>query len=142
VEAIAVELVGFEGTARRRRRPRRSPSPRFGSVVDRRIGGAAGEVLDVLGSGVDVEVRATRLVASARAGYDPVEHEHRFRATMHVPWSKPDLPVWLCVAELTPSTSALRLSLRSRRRVRYPWRYFSCAHDVLDELRRRVDAGA
>ena len=63
-----------------------------------------------------------------------MNHEYRLRARLHVAWSWPDLPVRLAVGELGPDTSALRLSLRARRRLRYPARYFDAAHTALSDL--------
>ena len=70
--------------------------------------------------------------------YDAVDHEYRYAAKLHVPWSWPELPVWVGVAELSRSTSMLRLSLRSRRRLRYPSRYFHVAHSALGAMADRV----
>ncbi|MEY2422913.1 MAG: hypothetical protein QOI95_2980 [Acidimicrobiaceae bacterium] len=69
-----------------------------------------------------------------RATFDPFEREHRVPFVLHLPWSWPALPMWLSVSETSPTMSALRLSLRSRRRLRYPKRYFHAAHAALRNL--------
>jgi hypothetical protein len=66
--------------------------------------------------------------------YNLLEHEYRVPYELHLPWSWPALPMWLSVAELSSTRSALRLSLRSRRRLRYPRRYFNAAHTALTSL--------
>lgn len=102
------------------------------AVVEHRVRADAIEVLDrVCSSGARSKWlrRDTRSLA-----YDAVNHEYRLRARLHVAWSWPDLPVRLAVGELGPDTSALRLSLRARRRLRYPARYFDAAHTALSDL--------
>jgi hypothetical protein len=66
--------------------------------------------------------------------YDAVNREYRRPTRLHLAWSWPELPMWLSVAELSATQCALRLSLRSRHRLRYPARYFHAAHSVLDKL--------
>ena len=109
----------------------RGIDPRRQSVVEHRIDGGA---LDV----------ARHLAASTGSTpvYDEVEHEFRIPVRMHVAWAWPDLPMWLGVGELTPSRCTLRLSLRSRRRLRYPRRYFHVAHRTLADLEGRVRSTA
>jgi hypothetical protein len=94
--------------------------PRTQSNVEHRVGRRADDVIDLL-----------RL---DRPMYDPVEHEYRVPIKLHLPWSWPALPMWLAVGELSSTKSALRLSLRSRRRLRYPKRYFHAAHAALRDL--------
>ena len=87
-----------------------------------------------------VDAPAEELVSAVAAElhsqphYDAVEHEFRFPTRLHVPWSWPELPVWIGIAPLTPSRSIVRLSLRSHRRLRYPARYFHVAHSWLASL--------
>jgi hypothetical protein len=71
---------------------------------------------------------------SGSLAYDAVNHEYWFRARLHVPWSWPDLPMRIAIGEQSPTTSTLRLSLRARRRLRYPARYFDAAHQALTDL--------
>lgn len=100
-------------------------SPRMQSRVEHRLDCRAGEVVDALG---------------LRFAYDPVEHEYRAPTELHLRWSWPRLPVWLAVAELSSTRSALRLSLRSRRRFRYPMRYFHAAHSTLTGIESTLGA--
>lgn len=95
----------------------------------------AAEVSGALGDGAGVRMLSP-------AVYDAVDHEYRYAAELHVPWSWPALPVWIGVAEVSSSRSVLRLSLRSRRRLRYPARYFHVAHSVLGDVARRVHSQA
>jgi hypothetical protein len=44
----------------------------------------------------------------------------------------------LTVAEQSATKCVLRLSLRSRRRLRYPKRYFHAAHSALHDLEARL----
>ena len=102
------------------------------AVIEHRIPAGAIEVLDRVS-------RAPRRSRSLRhdtasLAYDAVNHEYRFRGRLRLPWSWPPLPVRLAVGELTPTTSTLRLSLRARRRLRYPVRYFDAAHQALTDL--------
>jgi hypothetical protein len=103
-------------------------------VVEHRVPGGALQVLDrVCRPGV----RSPRLRRDAGSlAYDAVNHEYRLRARLHVPWSWPDLPMRLAVGELGPDVTALRLSLRARRRFRYPARYFDAVHTALTDLER------
>ena len=109
----------------------RGIDPRRQSVVEHRVEGAAPDV-------------ARRLAEATGAPpmYDEVDHEFRFPTRMHVAWAWPDLPMWLAVAELSPTRCALRLSLRSRKRLRYPSRYFHVAHRTLADVERRVRSAA
>ena len=84
-----------------------------------------------------VDVTATRVIEQLQlnhADYNPLDHEYRLPFTLHVAWSWPGLPMWLSVAEVSSTKCALRLSLRSRRRLRYPKRYFHAAHAALYDL--------
>ena len=82
----------------------------------------------------DDVVTAVAATLHSQPVYDPVEHEFRFPTRLHVPWSWPDLPVWIAVSPLGSARSIVRLSLRSRRRLRYPMRYFHVAHSTLRSL--------
>jgi hypothetical protein len=115
--------------------------PRTQSRVERRVDGLAVEVLDRLcdEDALPFAVGALGLDGDRRAlVYDAFEREYRWPAELHLPWSWPDLPMWLAVGELTSARCALRLRLRSRRRLRYPVRYFSAAHTVLGGLESRL----
>jgi hypothetical protein len=98
--------------------------PRRQSTVVHRVGRRADDVVDRL--------------CLDRALYDSVEHEYRVPISLHLPWSWPALPMWLAVGELSSTKSTLRLSLRSRRRLRYPKRYFHAAHTALRDLEARL----
>jgi hypothetical protein len=100
----------------------RTFNPRTQSSVEHRVGHRADAVIDAL--------------HLEGAQYDPIEHEFRVPVDLHVPWSWPDLPMWLSVGEVSSTSCRLRLSLRSRRRLRYPRRYFSVAHATVSELER------
>jgi hypothetical protein len=63
--------------------------------------------------------------------YDPVEHEFRAPVTLKVPWSWPRLPVWFAVTEASRRQATVSVRLRSRKRWRYPVRYYPIAHDFL-----------
>ena len=137
-------VTGLQQRARRLRRSHvrtigihRGFDPRRQSVVEHRLHGRA---VDVAGAVAGIAGGALRDPRPDAMAYDPVEHEFRLPAEMHVPWSWPDLPVWVGVAELTSSICALRISLRSRRRLRYPARYFDTAHCALAEVERRIEA--
>jgi hypothetical protein len=119
-------------------------SPRR-SVVEHRVPGDALLVLDRLRQGGAFRSgdRHVRLSGDARTPtYDAVDHEYRVRSRLHLAWSWPELPMRLAVGELTPTMCTLRLSLRSRRRLRYPARYFDAAHGALTALERRLDGPA
>ena len=106
----------------------RSFDPRRHSTVEHRVGHRADDVIDAL-----------RL---DDAFYDSVEHEFRVPVDLHLPWSWPDLPMWLSVGELSPTMCTLRLSLRSRRRLRYPKRYFNAAHAAVSRLESEITSAA
>jgi hypothetical protein len=92
-----------------------------------------------------VDMPVESVVAALGTGtfrYDPVEHEYRTPLRMRVRWSWPRLPMWLSVAELSSSRSALRLTLRSTRRWRYPYRYFHVAHTWLSAIERRLQGSS
>jgi hypothetical protein len=94
--------------------------PRLQSVVEHRVEHRADDVIDLL--------------CLDRSIYDSFEHEYRVPIDLRLPWSWPALPMWLAVGEVSSTKSALRLSLRSRRRLRYPKRYFNAAHAALSRL--------
>ena len=98
--------------------------PRRQSTVEHRVGRTAEDVLGQLGFDGAI--------------YDRFEHEYRAPVDLHVSWSWPDLPMWLSVGELSSTTCAVRLSLRSRRRLRYPKRYFNAAHAALARIEARL----
>jgi hypothetical protein len=99
--------------------------PRTQSSVEHRIGRRATDVIEAL--------------QLEGAQYDPFEDEFRVPIDLHVPWSWPDLPMWLSVGEVSSTVCRVRLSLRSRRRLRYPRRYFSAAHAAVTRLERALD---
>ena len=115
--------------------------PRLQSRVEHRIPWRADDTLDAirdLGE-LRLSVGSLRLTGDpSRTDYDAVEHEYRLPCTLHLPWSWPELPMWLAVGEVSTTGGALRLSLRTRRRVRYPARYFAAAHAVLSGLESRL----
>lgn len=121
----------------------RGCDPRMRSSVEHRLARPAEEVLDALLGGDDLRVEIDGLLLAAdlrEPRWDSFEHEHRLPAELYLAWSWPHLPMWLAVGELSRTTSALRLSLRSRRRLRYPARYFHAAHTALGGIGARVDA--
>jgi hypothetical protein len=117
---------GYEAIERLRRRYAaaigvyRDFHPRLHSTVEHRVAQPVGEVIGVL--------------CLDGSTYDSFEHEYRLPIDLHLPWSWPALPMWLTVGEVSSTKCALRLSLRSRRRVRYPKRYFNAAHAALTAL--------
>lgn len=118
----------------------RSSRPRTQSLVDRRVERSAADVLSRLSTS-DLEVAAgpTRLAGNPLAvTYDPIDHEYRIPCTLRIPFSWPSLPMWLAVGELSSNRCTVRLSLRSRKRLRYPARYFHVAHAVLSRLELRL----
>lgn len=115
--------------------------PRLQSRVEHRIAGRADDTLDALrGLGeLHLCVGPVRLTGDPSAAhYDAVEHEYRLPCRLHLAWSWPELPMWLAVGEVSTTSGALTLSLRSRRRLRYPMRYFHAAHAVLSGLESRL----
>ena len=102
----------------------RAFDPRTQSTVEHRVGHRVDDVVDAL--------------QLDGAYYDPFEHEFRVPVHLHLPWSWPDLPMWLSVGEVSPTSSTLRLSLRSRRRLRYPRRYFNAAHSAVSRLEHAI----
>lgn len=119
--------------------------PRRRSQVEDRLASPAADVVGALRRSPDIWVTAgtVRLRGDATAAvYDPVDHEYRMPAEMQLRWSWPRLPMWLGVGEVSSSRSVLRLSLRSRRRVRYPLRYFDAAHRLLERLEASVTPAA
>jgi hypothetical protein len=115
--------------------------PRTHSRVEHRIDRRADDALADLCHDTELQlsVGPLRLTGDAsRARYDIVEHEYRMPCRLHLPWSWPDLPMWLAVGEISSTRGALRLSLRSRRRMRYPVRYFHATHAVLTGLESRL----
>jgi hypothetical protein len=106
----------------------RDSDPRMRSTVEHRISRRADEVVDLLSRD-----------RGRRFAYDTIDREYRLPVDLRLAWSWPRLPMWLGVGELSRAQCALRLSLRSRRRIRYPARYFYAAHSLLDGLTRRLD---
>ena len=117
--------------------------PRRESRVEHRIDRGADETIDVvcLRDELRVEAGPLRLTCDAtRAVYDAYVHEYRLPGHLHLPCSWPELPVLLSVRELTTTECALSVSLRSRKRLRYPLRYFHSAHRLLTRLESYVNA--
>ena len=104
--------------------------PRLQSTVEHRVGLRADTVIDALCGDGGAFV------------YDLSGHEYRAPFDLHLPWSWPALPMWLSVGEMSSTKSALRLSLRSRRRLRYPARYFDAAHTALATIEQRLRTAA
>jgi len=117
--------------------------PRMQSHVEHRIERCAADAIGAM-TRVDVlrlTVGPLRLAGDPkRTTYDPFEHEYRVPSRLHLPWSWPDLPMWLGIGEVSTGRCALRLSLRSRKRLRYPVRYYHAAHAVLSALESRLAA--
>jgi hypothetical protein len=110
--------------------------PRRRSAVEHRVPLPARDVINALWRD-DGRRSATSLTLAADPAstiYDPGAHEYRLPAELHVTWSWPRLPMWLTVGELSATSCTLRLSLRSRRRLRYPTRYFHATHSALSRL--------
>lgn len=63
---------------------------------------------------------------------DPRRYEADGR--LHLPASRPDLPVRLVIEPWWANRSAVTLGLRPSHRWRYPRRYFDAAHGVVSEL--------
>jgi hypothetical protein len=115
--------------------------PRTHSRVEHRIDAPAADALATLRLEGDVDVHAGPVcltVDGTGPSYDRFEHEYRIPCRLHLPWSWPELPMWLAVGEVSATRGALRLSLRSRKRLRYPARYFHAAHAVLSRLESRL----
>jgi hypothetical protein len=105
----------------------RAYNPRVSSLVEHRVEVPARDVVRAL---------APRAPAEAGPAAAPDSNAFRFRVpvTLHIPWSWPSLPMWLTVTQHSTRAGVVSLELRSRRRVRYPYRYFSAAHATLDEI--------
>jgi hypothetical protein len=113
--------------------------PRRRSAVEHRVPLPARDVIDALWRDDELPVTSLALAAHpASTVFDPGAHEYRLPAELHVAWSWPRLPMWLTVGELSATRCTLRLSLRSRRRVRYPTRYFHAAHSALSRLEAQL----
>lgn len=122
----------------------RGCDPRHHAILHRLAMGAD-DVVVALGAAPERHWSADGLDLAAdvaHPAFDSVEHEHRFAARLHLAWSWPDLPLWLAVGELTPTRCTLRLTLRSRRRWRYPARYFHAAHAALTALESDLAAAS
>lgn len=120
----------------------RDVRPRTHSRVEHRIDRRADAAFDALRCRDTIEIRmgSLRLMAdTTQPHYDPFEHEYRLPARLHLPWSWPELPMWLSVGEISSTRGALRLSLRSHKRLRYPIRYFHTAHAVLSRLEAALE---
>jgi hypothetical protein len=121
----------------------RGLSPRAHSCVQHRVGRPAPELLRAL-----LAARPAPDASGPRLQWDSrrlervdVEHEHRVPGRLVIPWSYPRLPVWIGVREWSDRVCVLDLALRSRRRLRYPARYFAAGHRVLDELLDQLERG-
>jgi len=95
--------------------PRREPA------VEQRLHRSADDVIAAL--------RQCRFAREVDEGWD---------VQLRLPWSWPGLPMRLTIDESSSRTCALRLSLRSRRRLRYPARYYDAAHTALDLVKAAV----
>ena len=95
-------------------------SPRRESRVERRVDRTVDDVLHTIPLAFE---------------YDPVEHEFRAPTWLAVRWSWPRLPVWLAVSAASRRSTTVSLRLRSRKRWRYPIRYYPTAHDYLRAAR-------
>jgi hypothetical protein len=102
--------------------------PRARSLVEHRV---------PLGAEAAVEALRER---GQTWSYDDVRHEHGTATVLRLRWSWPPIPMWLAVGELSRNRCALRLSLRSHHRWRYPLRYFDAAHTMLVDHERRITA--
>jgi hypothetical protein len=119
--------------------------PRRRSAVEHRVPLPARDVIDALRRDGDgrLSVASPEVIADlASTMYDPVAHEYRLPIKLHLAWSWPRLPMWLTVGELSTTRCTLRLSLRSRHRLRYPTRYFHAAHSALSGLETRLSRRA
>jgi hypothetical protein len=104
---------------------------------------AAASILDV--AVPDAGTATGRHGAITRCGplrWEAADREHRMPVVLHIPWSRPALPMWLSVQQDRGSSCTLHLFLRSRRRLRYPARYFSAGQRALTELRDVLALGA
>jgi hypothetical protein len=120
---------------------RQGCDPRRRSTVEHRLPVPAHDVLNAgfFGGDIRVSTLAGTLVADRTlTEYDADAHEYRVPATLHLAWSWPALPMWLIVAEQSATRCTLGLSLRSRRRARYPTRYFHAAHSALAGLELQI----
>jgi len=91
-------------------------SPRRESRVERRVELSVDDVLHAIPLAFE---------------YDPIEREFRAPMRLAVRWSWPRLPVWFAVAEASRRYTTVSVRLRSRKRWRYPIRYYPTAHDFL-----------
>jgi len=141
VRRLASALTAMKHDYERTIGTHRDFHPRTHSRVEHRIDRRADDALADLSHARELRVSVGPLLLTgdaSRAQYDAVEHEYRVPCRLHLPWSWPDLPMWLAVGEISSTRGALRLSLRSRRRMRYPVRYFHAAHAVLTSLESRL----
>lgn len=114
--------------------------PRRRSVVEHRVPLAAGDVIAAIcRDEIKLSTPALTLTADPTStAYDARTHEYLLPSALHLAWSWPALPMWLAVGELSATRCTLRLSLRSRRRLRYPTRYFHAAHSALTGLESQL----
>ena len=113
-------------------------NPRFESHVQRRVDRTAGDLVEAIrfhGHTLRVATTAASLTCDTRS-FRHVANESAYRAKgrLHLRWSYPDIPVWLSVQKWSHDRSVIEVSLRSRRRLRYPARYFDATHRVLAAL--------
>jgi hypothetical protein len=98
------------------------------------------ELTDAIRSGpVDVKVGRVRFrCGPGRMKRNPRQFEADGR--LRLPVSRPDLPVRLVVEPWWSTRTAVTLSLRPSRRLRYPRRYFDAAHGVVAGLIASCDS--
>lgn len=92
------------------------------------------ELTDAIRSG-PVEVRVGRVRLRCGPGHMK-RNPRRFEAEgrLHLPVSRPELPVRLVVEPWWANRTVVTLSLRPSNRLRYPRRYFDAAHGVVSGI--------
>ncbi len=108
-----------------------TPSPRVNSVV-RRVFRGEPEIALALVQQRSLDTPGLEL-HQPLVGADG-ESVVRAAGDLWIPWSRPPIPVWLVVEPWWRQQALVSLRLRKSRRWRYPTRYFTAAHRVMDQL--------
>lgn len=117
-------------------------NPRRDSAVRQHVFRPFDEVLALLpGSTTVVRAGSARLELSTPFAPLPGGVGVRASATLSLWGSWPALPVWITVEPWWRERTVAGVSLRTRRRLRYPRRYFGSAHAAVRAMCRHIEVG-